>query len=88
MERKPLESSYLKSVGYDPDTLVLEVEFSNGGIYQYANVPAEVHSGLMEAESAGKYFGAKVRGQFTAKKKEEGNAAATLPGEKAVPETR
>lgn len=32
-----------------------------GGVYQYFDVPAEVHRGLMAAESHGRYFNQHVR---------------------------
>jgi KTSC domain len=33
MERQPVSSSNLKSVGYDPRSRTLEIEFHNGGVY-------------------------------------------------------
>jgi hypothetical protein len=56
MERIPVESSNLASVGYDPESAVLEVEFKSGGIYEYSGVPQSVYDGLINAESKGKYF--------------------------------
>jgi hypothetical protein len=56
MERLPVESSNLASVGYDPESTVLEIEFKSGGIYKYSRVPQSVHDGLMNASSKGKYF--------------------------------
>ncbi|MDE9537282.1 KTSC domain-containing protein [Xenorhabdus bovienii] len=56
MNRVPVSSSNLLSVGYDSTTLTLEIAFHNGGIYQYDGVPANVHQGLMSAPSKGKYF--------------------------------
>ncbi|MDE9590323.1 KTSC domain-containing protein [Xenorhabdus bovienii] len=56
MNRVPVSSSNLLSVGYDSTTLTLEIAFHNGGIYQYDGVPADVHQGLMSAPSKGKYF--------------------------------
>lgn len=55
MNRETVESSNLKSVGYDPNTKILEIEFHHGGVYQYFDVPANVHSGLMSAPSKGSY---------------------------------
>ena len=49
MQRKALRSSSIHSVGYDPATQVLEIEFRSGGIYQYFGVPAEVYQALMKA---------------------------------------
>jgi len=56
MERLPVQSSNLSSVGYDPDSLTLEIGFNNGGIYQYSGVPQEVYEGLMNASSKGTFF--------------------------------
>lgn len=65
MDRAPVSSSNIKSVGYDGSTL--EVEFSSG-VYQYAGVPAETYTQLLAAESAGKFFAANIRGKFDSKK--------------------
>ncbi len=56
MERLPVQSRNLASVGYDPDTLTLEIEFHNSGVYQYFGVPQEIYEGLMNAGSKGSYF--------------------------------
>lgn len=56
MKRQPVDSSNLSSVGYDPQTNTLEVEFNHGGIYQYFNVPSHIYQGLMNANSHGQYF--------------------------------
>ena len=42
MERKNVSSSNLKSVGYDSTTQTLEIEFLNGGLYQYSSVSESV----------------------------------------------
>jgi hypothetical protein len=39
MNRISVNSSDLASVGYDPNTSMLEVAFRSGGVYQYFNVP-------------------------------------------------
>lgn len=61
MQRTPVSSSNLRSVGYDPTTHTLEIEFLNGGLYSYAGVPASVHAGLMAASSHGSYFDAHIK---------------------------
>jgi hypothetical protein len=35
---------------------ILEVEFLNGAIYQYYDVPEALYQGLMAADSHGKYL--------------------------------
>jgi hypothetical protein len=61
MERKPVNSSIIKSAGHDIANNVLELEFSNGKIYRYANVPAEKYAALLAAESIGKHFGTHIK---------------------------
>lgn len=56
MERTPVTSSNLVSVGYDPQSATLEVEFYGGRIYQYFGVPEDVYQGLMSAPSKGTYL--------------------------------
>lgn len=56
MERSPVSSSNLSSVGYDPESLTLEIEFNHGGIYQYYDVPVHIYDELMGAGSLGSYF--------------------------------
>ncbi len=64
INRISVTSSNLRSVGYVPNTETLEVEFHDGGIYQYDNVPASIHDALMSATSHGKYFAANIRNNF------------------------
>jgi KTSC domain len=49
MTREPVKSSNIKSVGWDNGTM--EVEFHDGSIYQYTNVPASKHASLMAENS-------------------------------------
>ena len=61
MNRTPVSSSNLASVGYDAGTRTLEIEFLGGSIYQYSGVPEAVYRGLMTASSHGSYFDAHVK---------------------------
>jgi hypothetical protein len=56
MKRKPVESSMICSVGYDPVSEILEVEFNSGGVYQYGEVSEVTYRELMSADSKGQYF--------------------------------
>ncbi len=56
MQRTPVESSVLASVGYDPTRAILEIEFHGSGVYHYLGVPAEIYQGLIRASSKGLYF--------------------------------
>lgn len=61
MERISVQSSNLKSIGYDAGTDTLETEFKNGDIYQYTRVPEHVYASLMSANSKGSYFARAIR---------------------------
>lgn len=65
MNRTPVSSSHLVSIGYEPISQTLEVEFRGGTVYQYFGVPADVHRWLVAAsargESVGKYFDLHVK---------------------------
>jgi hypothetical protein len=61
MVRTPVSSSNLRSVGYDPHTATLEIEFNSGSIYEYYNVPESIYQGLMTASSHGQYFDRSVK---------------------------
>lgn len=56
MERIPVISSNVKSIGYDPESATLEVEFNNGSVYEYYEVPEEVYNDFLVASSKGKYL--------------------------------
>jgi hypothetical protein len=61
MNRTPVISSNLASVGYDSRQQILEIEFNSGSIYQYFNVPVHIYNGLMSADSHGRYFDANIK---------------------------
>jgi hypothetical protein len=64
MERSPVTSSSLRSVGYDPLTETLEIELQSGAVYQYSAVPQAVFTQLMSASSIGSYFHAHIRDTY------------------------
>lgn len=64
MLRKIVTSSSLKSVGYDPTTNKLEIEFCHGKIYQYSAVPKSIYNQLMEASSHGSYYNDRIKGDY------------------------
>jgi len=63
-----VESSNLKSVGYDPTTRTLEIQFLSGSVYQYSGVPAGVYEALLAAPSKGQYFHRAIRLTYPFKK--------------------
>lgn len=61
VERVPVRSTNLHSVGYDSTTRLLTIEFQNGSVYDFEDVPQELHAELMKAESHGKFFHSRIR---------------------------
>ncbi len=59
-----VESTTLKTIGYDESLALLRLEFRSEAIYDYFGVPASVHDELLNAPSIGACFNEKVRGCF------------------------
>ena len=73
MIRRPVSSSNVVSVGWeaDPDengqpslTGTLEVEFKNGRVYGYLEVPEQVYENLIGASSVGRFLQQNVIGSY------------------------
>lgn len=64
MKRTPVESSNIASIGHDVGLRLLEIEFVNGGIYQYKDVPMWEHVSLMSADSHGKHFTKHIKDNY------------------------
>lgn len=54
MKRNPIERGDLASVGYENGTL--EIEFRDGSVYRYHDVPMETFIALLQADSPGSYL--------------------------------
>ena len=65
MERTPVSSSNISSIGYDADNQVLEVEFTNGAVYSYSGVPSGEYEGFMNSDSKGKYLYANIKNRYS-----------------------
>lgn len=65
MDRTPVVSSNIRSVGYEPLSKTLEVEFTNGTVYQYFHVPPGIIEAMTaEGASAGRVFASQVKERF------------------------
>jgi hypothetical protein len=56
----------VKAWAFDAATDTLEIEFTNGRIYQYAGVPAFLAKGFEVAASKGQFFLSRIDGRFRA----------------------
>jgi hypothetical protein len=60
MQRKPVVSSNIRSIGFENGAM--EIEFANQRVYRYTGPKVREHyDGLIAATSPGKYFAASVR---------------------------
>ena len=64
MKRINIISSSIKSIGYDSQSCILEIEFSRGAIYQYKDIPSFHVIRLLFAESVGKYFDINIKKNY------------------------
>ena len=60
----PVASSNLKAIGYDPDTQEARVQFLNGSVYTYPDVPSADYEALRDAASIGQYFNRSFKKAF------------------------
>jgi hypothetical protein len=64
MNRDPVASSNVASIGYDDQSETLEVEFRNGTIYQYFSVPINVYEQLCNAPSKGVFLNMYIKNAY------------------------
>lgn len=64
MQKEFVPSTNLRSVGYHCPTQTLEVEFLSGSVYQYYNVPQNIHEELMQAASKGRFLNTYIKNAY------------------------
>lgn len=52
----------IRSFGFENSTL--EIEFNNGAVWQYFDVPESVYYEMKSAGSCGKFFHANIKDQY------------------------
>jgi len=60
-----VDSSLVRTVAYDVDRELLQIEFHNRSLYQYFHIPKTVYDALLQAPSKGKYFNQVIRQHFS-----------------------
>ena len=63
MERQFIESSMIKSIGYDPNSSTLEIEFNSGEVWQYFDFPESLWCEFEGSESKGIFFHREIKNQ-------------------------
>jgi len=65
MNRKDMDSDAIKSIGYDEEKQIVEVEIKKTGrVYRYFNVPLQDYLALIEAETIGGYYNKVFKDKF------------------------
>jgi hypothetical protein len=62
--RQSVQSSAIAKVGYSKRHHILEIEFVNGAVYRYFNIPLSVHRDLMSAESKARFYDSNIRKHY------------------------
>jgi YD repeat-containing protein len=68
MQRKRVNSSKIRAVGYDEKSQVLEVELANGQVWQYTKVYPEVHRRFMAAPNPTSFYDDKIAEYYTGRR--------------------
>ena len=65
---QPVQSSHIKSLGFDPRTNTMAVQFREGGIYHYHATPPQLYEEFLAAPSKGKFFRSAIKSRFRSAK--------------------
>jgi len=64
MHRSPLQSTMLASAAYCSARTLLDLEFRDGTLYRFFDVPAACFQQLLASDSKGAYFNRNIRNHF------------------------
>ncbi|MEO3404368.1 KTSC domain-containing protein [Mucilaginibacter sp. CAU 1740] len=65
MQRQKVQSSALSSVGYNPESRILELEFKESGdVWEYFGVAPVTYKRFIESESLGHFFTTRIKGKY------------------------
>ncbi|HAW57988.1 MAG TPA: KTSC domain-containing protein [Bacteroidales bacterium] len=64
MDMKPVASSNIQMVGYDESSETMRIQFTNGSVYEYKNIPLVVYNDFMQASSLGAYLNRNIRNSY------------------------
>lgn len=68
LEMTEVQSSTVSAVGYDEVSGEMRIQFSNGTVYAYENVPVKIYTDMLEAKSKGWYVSEYVKNKFPFRK--------------------
>ena len=65
IKMKPVKSSLIAKIGYDPQSKTLAVQMNNSSdMYLYEGVPMSLYDDFLAADSKGAFFVKHVKGKF------------------------
>jgi KTSC domain len=64
IRRESLSSSALATAGYSKRQHILEIEFCNGAIYRYLDVPPSIYRDFLSAKSQARYYDWNIKGRY------------------------
>jgi len=62
--RQRVDSSAIAKVGYSKRRHILEIEFANGAVYRYLDVPSSMYRDLISAESKARFYDFNIKGNY------------------------
>jgi KTSC domain len=62
--RQAVDSTAIAKIGYSKGRRILEIEFVNGAVYRYLDVPTTVYRDLMSAESKARFYDFNIRHHY------------------------
>jgi KTSC domain len=62
--RQSTQSTAIAKIGYSKRRHILEIEFVNGAVYRYLDVPVTVYGDLMAAESKARFYDSNIRKHY------------------------
>lgn len=68
MLHEPVQSTNVRSVGYDASSGTLQIAFHSGSLYEYTGVPAQLYAALIAARSKGGFVAQYIKGRYPYRK--------------------
>ena len=79
---QPVQSTAIAKVGYSKRRHILEIEFLNGAVYRYFDVPGSAYRELMSAESKARFYDSNIKKHYRSvliRQRQKEQAAAKSP---------
>ncbi len=64
MKMIQVKSDAINSVGYDPVSMQMKIEFHQGNIYDFCRVPVHVYKSFINASSIGEYYNDYIKNKY------------------------